>query len=472
MINFDEYKTNEILLINPPIIFKEGYRRPSISIPLGFLYVATSLTKYSDKKIILRDYIGHESVTIDDTKNTANLSQKEYFIGLSYKEIRNDLESIVIPKVVGISCSFLSHSVDTVQELVNIIKELAPDSKIVLGGCGLIKTIHTFFKGIDLFFFGEGEERFPKLLNGEDIFGVKDKDGNAFSEEKAPLYLKDAILDKHAVLDYSLIDINKYIYINEQGAHSRFSKTPKSVSFITTRGCPFKCCYCMIHTVHGRNWRVYSAESIFKNLESLKNDYGIEHIHIEDDQFALKVSRFVEIIKKIDTLGMTWDPSNGLYTQHLKEEDIQLMAKHGAKAIKIAPETGSQRVIDEIIKGKPITVEQMKNVAKWSYNAGLFITGFLIIGFPQETEEDIKLTIDFAKELTEKYKVRWTVSLARPFPGTEIREYCEEHDMLDNTNEIEMLGAANLYNIKHKIFTLKYLQSIVDEIESDEWVQN
>ena len=65
MIKFIEYKTDEVLLINPPMIFKEGFRRPSISIPLGFLYVATSLEKYTNKKVILRDYIGHPLVEIN-----------------------------------------------------------------------------------------------------------------------------------------------------------------------------------------------------------------------------------------------------------------------------------------------------------------------------------------------------------------------------------------------------------------------
>ena len=470
MINFKDYKSDEVLLINPPMIFKRGFRRPSISIPLGYLYVATSLVKYTDKKVILRDYIGHPLLKIDENKNVGHISEQDYFIGLTYDEIRKDLTNISIPKVVGISCSFLSHSFETIQAVVNIIKEISPQSKIVLGGSGLIEIIHTFFENIDMFFFGEGEERFIELLNGKSVIGVKYGNGKSQIEGKIPPYLKGDILDKHSVIDYSLIDINKYIYINEHGAHSRFSITPRSVSFITTRGCPYTCCYCMVHTVHGRNWRIYSADSIFENLEVLRNDYGIEHIHVEDDQFALKVSRFIEIIKKIHDLEMTWDPSNGLYTQHLEEKDIQLMVKYGAKSIKIAPESGSQRVIDEIIKGKPITVKKMRDVAKWSFNAGLDVAGFLIIGFPQETEEDIKLTIDFAKDLTEKYNVRWTVSVATPLPGTDLRDYCEKNDLLTSLNEIEILGSNSQYKIKHEIFTAEYLQTVVKEIEST-WVK-
>ena len=110
MIDFKDYKSDEVLLINPPMIFKRGFRRPSISIPLGYLYVATSLVKYTDKKVILRDYIGHPLLKIDENKNVGNISEQDYFIGLTYDEIRKDLTNISIPKVVGISCSFLSHS--------------------------------------------------------------------------------------------------------------------------------------------------------------------------------------------------------------------------------------------------------------------------------------------------------------------------------------------------------------------------
>ena len=469
MINFKDYKSDEVLLINPPMIFKEGFRRPSISIPLGFLYVATSLEKYSNKKVILRDYIGHPLVEIDGN-NVGDRSQREYYVGLTYDEIAQDLKRISIPKVVGISCSFLSHTVETIQVIANIIKEISPQSKIVVGGSGVIEIIHTLFKNIDMYFFGEGEERFSDLLDGKIIKGITDSNGHSPTEGQKPRFLDGDILDKHSILDYSLIDIEKYVYINERGVHSRFSETPRSLSFITTRGCPYTCNFCMIHNVHGYNWRINGIDSIFENLEVLRYKYGIEHLHIEDDQFALKVSRFVQIIKKIHDLGMTWDPSNGLYTQHLKEKDIQMMAKYGAKAIKIAPETGSQRVIDEVINGKPITIEKMRDVAKWSFNAGLRVTGFLITGFPQETEEDINLTIDFAKDLTEKYNVVWTVSLATPFPGTDLRDYCEKNDLLTTKNEIEILGASRQYKIKHDVFTLDYLESVAKEIEST-WVE-
>ena len=127
-------------------------------------------------------------------------------------------------------------------------------------------------------------------------------------------------------------------------------------------------------------------------------------------------------------------------------------------------------MIDEIIKGKPITIEKMRDVAKWSFNAGLRVTGFLIIGFPQETKEDIKQTIDFAKDLTEKYNVIWTVSLATPLPGTDLRDYCENNDLLTTKNEIEILAATRQYKIKHEIFTLEYLESVAKEIEST-WVE-
>ena len=88
MINFADYQTDEVLLINPPLIFKEGFRRPSVSIPLGFLYVATSLKKYTDKKVVLRDYIGHSKVKLDDRKNLGNVSEQDHYIGLSYNEIK------------------------------------------------------------------------------------------------------------------------------------------------------------------------------------------------------------------------------------------------------------------------------------------------------------------------------------------------------------------------------------------------
>ncbi len=467
----NNFKSDSILLINPPMLFKQGFRRPSVSIPLGVLYTATAML--GRKKVVVKDYLGHPRADVHQSMSRGSVSSKDYYLGLSLEDIKTDLKKSPIPDIVGISCSYLSHTYQTIQSIIDFIKEISPTTKIILGGSGLIKDIQLIFKNVDLFYYGEAEGRLISILEGKDIKEIKGllfKNQDRFSFTGSPDYLKTSELDDYAHLDYSLVDIDKYIYFNQKGIHSRFSKTARSISFITSRGCPFDCCFCMIKSVQGQTWRPYSAEAVFKNLKELKHTYGIEHLHIEDDNFALDIPRFIKIIKMIKNLGMSWDPSNGLYAQHFSEKEIHLMKESGCQSIKIAPESGSQRIIDQVISGKPIKLDKIREIAKWSHSAGLKIMGFLIIGFPQETEDDLQKTLDFALELKELYGVRWTVSLVRPFPGTRFRDYCEKNNLLTTRDEIEILGSATAYNLKHRLFSQDYLKSISDKI-SAEWVK-
>ncbi len=470
-MKLSSFKSDSILLINPPLIFKRGFRRPSVSSPLGFLYVATALSK--SKTVILKDYLGHPEVKIDAYRSTGDVASRDYYLGLSLEGIKNDLEKTLIPEVVGISSSYLSHTFQTIQSIINTIKEISPKTRIIIGGSGLIENIASILKNVDLFYYGEGETRLASILNGEDIEkidGIKIRKGDNFSPLKRLSYLTVEELDKYAYPDYSLIDLEKYLYFNEKGIHSRFSKTHRSVSFITSRGCPFNCSFCMIKSVQGSKWRPYSMEAISRNLEELKYRYNIEHLHIEDDNFALDIPRFTEIIAKIKSLNMTWDPSNGLYVQHFTEREIRLMKENGCTSIKIAPESGSQRIIDNVINGKPIKLGKVKEIVKWSYSAGLEIMGFLIVGFPQETADDLRKTVDFARELKELYGVKWIISLARPFPGTRLWDYCASNHLLKTTDEIEILGSSLTYNIKHPLFSQDYLNAEIDKIGS-EWIE-
>ena len=91
------------------------------------------------------------------------------------------------------------------------------------------------------------------------------------------------------------------------------------------------------------------------------------------------------------------------------------MHKAGAHTIYFGIESGTQKILDYI--GKRITLHQSRDAVHMAKKIGFQALGSFIIGFPQETKEDIKKTINFAKHVGVDY-AQFTV--ATPFPGTKL----------------------------------------------------
>jgi len=460
-------KTEELLLINPPLLFRKGFRRPSISIPLGLLYVIANIRNKA--KASLMDFLGHPDVRLDNFQKPKNdVCEQDYWIGLSIEQIKEQLARMKIPRFVGINLSFISHSLVPVVEIARIIKQIDPQTVIIVGGSGVIEGLLDRFKDIDIVYFGEGEDRLINILRGEDLSKLR---GIEFRSNRVIINTgkQDFIdnLDNLRPPVYTDIELEKYFYFNSLGAESRYSYNTRSISFVTSRGCPFNCNFCMIGYVMGRRCRMHSVGYISQQLNLLKNKFSIEHLHIEDDNLSLDINRFILLLNEFKRAGISWDPSNGIMVNQFDQDIVHKIKASGCRSLRVAPESGSQRVIDNII-GKKVSLKHIKNVIKWSHEAGLDVIGYLVIGFPEETMDDLQQTLDFAQEYKDKYKVRWSVCMANPIWGSRLRQYCIENNLLVNDDVIEVMGQGykSRYMIKHPEFNEEFLSNCIRKIQS------
>jgi len=97
----------------------------------------------------------------------------------------------------------------------------------------------------------------------------------------------------------------------------------------------------------------------------------------------------------------------------------------------IAIESGSQRVIDDVIH-KKLDLKKALEIAKICKEEGIHLSAFYVIGMPGETKKDIEKTLDFAMMLLKKYNVIPKVSIGTPLPGTEMTKLCEKNNYLKN----------------------------------------
>lgn len=103
------------------------------------------------------------------------------------------------------------------------------------------------------------------------------------------------------------------------------------------------------------------------------------------------------------------------------------MKRAGCWQISFGIESGCQHILDFIKKGTRIPT--IKNALKMTRDAGIMPKGYFMIGHLIETEDTIRKTIDFAKEVAlDDFQMSFLV----PFPGTEIYKVAHKYGSFDN----------------------------------------
>ena len=188
------------------------------------------------------------------------------------------------------------------------------------------------------------------------------------------------------------------------------------LSLYTGRGCPAQCIFCLWpQTIGGHKYRVRSPENVAAEMAHAKKLFPqVQEYFFDDDTFTANLPRAREIAKKLQPLGLTWSCNS---RANLNYETIKLMKDCGLRLFLVGYESGSQEILNRIKKG--VTLEEMRAFTKACKEIGVVIHGTFILGLPIETKETIEQTIRFAMEL-DVFSIQ--VSLAAPYPGTELYE--------------------------------------------------
>ena len=232
---------------------------------------------------------------------------------------------------------------------------------------------------------------------------------------------------------------------------------------ITSRGCPFGCIFCSIHLSMGSQWRGRSAQNVIEEIKLLLNDYRVEHIAFLDDNMSLNKKRMNDICDAIikDNLKFTWSTPNGLRADTLDGQLLEKMKKSGCTRIAVAPESGSQRVVTDII-GKKLDLREIVRVVKKCKQIKLQVDCFFVMGLPGETKVDIEKTLAFAKRVRSIGATGCNFAIATPFLGTRLhdrfvelgylREDFDEFTMFRNSSYIgtSEFTSEDLANYKYR----------------------
>jgi radical SAM superfamily enzyme YgiQ (UPF0313 family) len=200
------------------------------------------------------------------------------------------------------------------------------------------------------------------------------------------------------------------------------------VQIFTGRGCPYQCTFCSWpQTFTGRKYRVRSVENLLDELEWIEKNLKVKEVFFEDDTFTINKKRVIDFCKGYieRDLDISWSCNARIDTLDL--ETMKEMKKANCRFLIVGFESADNGILRNIKKG--FTVEKAREFAKNVKKAGLFLHADFIIGLPGETKETIEKTRRFIEEIKPE---QLQVSVAAPFPGTELYGWCREEGYLIN----------------------------------------
>lgn len=444
-----------VMLINPSNTMpKDSLRR--LSPPLGLMYLGAVL-KNSGYEVNILDSPceGYYSTKIEGDHITYGLSDEELIKRIVDYE----------PDTVGITSMFSAHQKNAVAHC-DLVKKINPNIPVILGG------IHPSFtpkksaknKSVDFVIMGEGEFRILNLLNslnsrkGFNFDGIMYKRNGKIIGNPMTSRIED--LDTLPLPARELVNMKRYIKIGVP--YAPFSKKERCGQIMISRGCPFNCVFCSTVNYWGHKFRMRTINHILKEVDELVRQYDIQELQFTDDNLTADREKAKELFKSLKPYHLSLCTPHGLMINTIDKEMINLMADAGAYQLSFAVESGSKRVLKEIIHKPVPEKEKVKCLIKDCHERGIQVHGLFIVGFPGESLKEMKETFTYPYE-TDFDSVSFFI--ANPIPGSELYEQCKKKRYLLDSPSIDVKHAEiNIpKNSSDYVMSREEIEKMVDD---------
>ena len=365
--------------------------------------------------------------------------------------------SYLKPDVVGATC--IAPTYQSALKHLEAIKRKCPDVITMFGGSHAT-ALHreTVEKNpfVDYLVRQEGEitahDLISTLWNGGDVSKVKGmtyrKNGETMVTEPRP-FIKDLDSLPYPALD--LLPLHEYYF----ELHGFASKKDLVLPFMVGRGCYGKCGFCAAVQMWGGP-RLRSVDSVIKELCYMRDTYHMTKLFSYDDLISANKRWLKEFCQKYIENGLShigW--SCDARADSLDDETLRWLKKANCRFILFGLEFGTQRLLD--MANKRLNLSKVKETIKLTRKHGIGALGSFIIGYPTETREEILTTARFARSL---HLDCIYMSLAMPYPGTDMYKYCQEHDLFLGEQTDEAFGAVRIPMVKLEGMTAKEITAL------------
>jgi magnesium-protoporphyrin IX monomethyl ester (oxidative) cyclase len=350
-------------------------------------------------------------------------------VGMPFEQIKREIQNRK-PDIVGISGPFTCQIENSIK-VSNLSKEVNPNILTVMGGPHVTLVPKEFLeeaKDVDIAVTGEGEYAMIEIAQAfegkkqlNEVLGIAYRQGGKVMVNPPRPLIED--LDALPYPAYDLVNMEQYLNPEKIGYRSF---QDRAISMITSRGCPFNCCFCAVHLHMGQVFRAHSAEYVLNHIQYVVEKFKVKNIFFEDDNLTLNIKRFEAICDGIiqRKIKIGWETPNGVRADCLNIELLKKMKQSGCKSVFVGVESGDQKILDNVIC-KSLDLNRVVEFAKNARQIGLKTGAFYIIGFPGEKKENMQRTVDFALGLKRDYDVGMHLFMATPSYGTKLYEECK-----------------------------------------------
>lgn len=464
----------KVLLIYPPNQLIPKWETPRPGGDLGLLYLAGALEEIGVDVSLLDTSVGTEQDSMEETFFRGVMQENGLIrVGMPWKRIRE-----VIAKgkfdIVGIHSNFTPQT-RMALKVGELAKEANPEVLVVAGGINARNLWQRFQKtgNFDLVCTTDGErviqeivQRFRDRQSYENIAGtILFKDEVALETKVGP----DTIiwnLDQLPFPAYHLLPFTKYEQTPNSPGVNITGEVLRYASNMTSRGCPFHCLFCHVSMERKvrlgvskaieetriasvasagelGKLRLKSVPRVMRELKELRR-LGVTKVFFEDDSLLAKKTRVKEIFDLLPSLDLKLADVNGVNLVHLCEPDeahpgklipdkefMELLYNGGLNQITFPVESGSQQILKKYATNK-LDHERMDviELVRVACEVGILCPVNMMIGFPDETEEEIMASVELAKRLIDAGAIYVTFFIPIPFPGSALYNMALEKNYL------------------------------------------
>ena len=380
-----------VLLINPFYPIDE-----TPSPPLGLAYLAAAL-EAADHEVKILDL-----VVCPYSKSLL----KELLRGFN-------------PDMVGATA--VTMTFDNAIRVIQDVKAVSPEIFTVMGGPHVTfcarQTLH-IYPQLDCVVLGEGDLTITELAHAvaartdlQDIPGLAFRQGHQIQETLPRDYIAD--IDRLPMPARHLLPLGRYRALG------------MPISMTTSRGCPFKCIFCVGRKMVGAKVRYRDPMKVVDELAYLDR-LGFHQINIADDLFTANKAHCMAVCDEIIRRGLKPKWTSFARVDTVSLELLKRMHAAGCHAVSFGIESANAQILKTIKKG--ITVEQVVEAVNLCNAAGVTPNASFILGLPGETSETLDETLAFGERL-KKMGAQHGFHLLAPFPGTAVREEIQKYDL-------------------------------------------
>lgn len=380
-----------VTLINTADLAPSERRVPLVCPPLGLAYLAATLGEQ-----------GHVVTIVDGVGEAIGrftpFLQGTFLHGLPIDELVERVPAD--SQVLGVGVMFSDYW-PLAKRVVAALRRRFPNVPIVLGGEHVTACPRFCLEDsvADYAVLGEGEETLAELVRRLDEGGridapvlsglvYRDTDGGIV---ETPRRSRMRALDRLPWPAWDLVPIERYM---DAGLMYGVSLGARSMVVLASRGCPYTCKFCSNESMWGIQYFRRDPKDVVDEIEHYIERYGARDFHFHDLTFVVNRKWSIAVAREIARRGLniTWQLVAGTRSEAIDEEVLRAFSESGCRAIYLAPESGSQRIID--VTRKRVDLEKVLEVARLvrRERIDMRVGAFIIYGFPEETWRDVLLT--------------------------------------------------------------------------------